>query len=146
MAGLSNRNRHFTRSTKRSLEKKELSLIYGRKKDIQGHLEPLDNRIMADDILSTPLFGITARPSSLEEGASHIMEDNLDPKFISEFFENDLHWIEDFDHNVLGVYWPEDDDEEDVDNYSYDKAKRDEEEYQLLISPKPQDWPALSTL
>ncbi|KAH0665354.1 hypothetical protein KY290_027604 [Solanum tuberosum] len=42
-------------------------------------------------------------------------------------------------------YGSEDDDEVDYDEYSYDRAKWDEEEYQFLVSHKPQDWPALPT-
>jgi len=42
-------------------------------------------------------------------------------------------------------YGSEDDDEIDDDEYSYDRAKWDEEEYQFLVSHKPQDWPTLST-
>ncbi|KAH0657936.1 hypothetical protein KY289_026684 [Solanum tuberosum] len=42
-------------------------------------------------------------------------------------------------------YGSEDDDEIDDDEYSYDRAKWDEEENQFLVSHKPQDWPTLST-
>ncbi|WMV29545.1 hypothetical protein MTR67_022930 [Solanum verrucosum] len=42
-------------------------------------------------------------------------------------------------------YWSEDDDKGDDDDYSYDRAEWDEEQYQFLVSHKPQDWPALST-
>uniref|UniRef100_M1DPU8 Reverse transcriptase n=1 Tax=Solanum tuberosum TaxID=4113 RepID=M1DPU8_SOLTU len=98
-------------------------------------------------------------------------KDNLDSESISDFFGNDLDWIKEFGHDGLGVFWykcpftrhipwdidcncteceedyygSEDDDEVDYDEYSYDRAKWDGEEYQFLVSHKPQDWPALPT-
>ncbi|KAK4716518.1 hypothetical protein R3W88_014856 [Solanum pinnatisectum] len=79
-------------------------------------------------------------------------KDNLDSESISEFFGNDLDWIRQFNYDGLGVFWyncpfkehnpwdidcecskcednyyeSEDDDKEDNDEYSYDRAKRDE--------------------
>ncbi|KAH0652684.1 hypothetical protein KY285_030231 [Solanum tuberosum] len=97
--------------------------------------------------------------------------DNLDPESISEFFGNDLDWIREFNHDSRGVFWykcpftghipwdidcdcpkceddyygSEDDDEAYNYEYSYDREKWDEVEYQFLVSHKPQDWLALST-
>ncbi|KAK6803147.1 hypothetical protein RDI58_000931 [Solanum bulbocastanum] len=92
-------------------------------------------------------------------------KDNIEYESISEFFGNDIDWIRQFNHDCLGIFWykcpfighniwdvdfdcskceddyyrSKDDDEVDSNKYSYDGAKWDEEEYQFLISHKPQD-------